>query len=241
MLNEFSRAALIFGNQNIEKLNHSSVIIFGLGGVGSYAAEALARTGVGNIDIVDNDTVSITNINRQLYALHSTIGKNKTDIAEERILDINPACTVNKYCTFFSEETAELFDFTKYDYIIDCIDTVSSKILLVMKAKEAGVPIISSMGAGNKIRPELLEVSDIFKTKVCPLARIMRRELKQRGIKKLKVVYSTETPVTPQIQADSEMKGNSFAPGSCCFVPPAAGLLIAREAVCDITGAFSSM
>ncbi len=226
----------MFVSEKIKKLNDSSVVVFGLGGVGSYAVEALARTGIGAIDIVDSDTVSLTNINRQLYALHSTIGKNKTDVAEERIHDINPECKVTRFCTFFSEETAELFDFTKYDYIVDCIDTVSAKLLLISKAKEAGIPVISSMGAGNKIRPELLQVSDISKTKICPLARVMRRELSKRGIKKVKAVWSTETPVVPKSEPDSELKGNYTAPGSTCFVPPAAGLLIAREVVCDLTG-----
>ena len=197
MLNQFSRTELLIGSDAVQKLKNSRVAIFGVGGVGGYAVEALARSGIGTIDVVDDDKVCLTNINRQIIATHQTIGKYKVDAAEERIKQINPECVVNKHQIFYSPETAAEFDFSKYDYVVDAIDTVTGKIALVMQARECGTPIISSMGAGNKMDPTAFEVSDIFKTSVCPLARVMRYELKKRGVKKLKVVYSKEKPIMP--------------------------------------------
>ena len=239
MINQFSRTELLIGKAGLEKLKNSRVAVFGLGGVGGYTVEALVRSGIGEIDIIDNDTVSLTNLNRQIYALHSTIGSYKTDVAEERIKSINPDCKVNKYNTFFTPETSSEFDFTKYDYVVDAIDTVSGKIELTVKANEAGVPIISSMGAGNKLYPEKFEVTDIYKTSVCPLAKIMRQELKKRRIKKLKVVYSKEIPVKPDETAlkkvvEEEKTQKSFIPASCAFVPSVVGLIIAGEVIKEL-------
>ena len=237
----FLRTELTFGKENMKKLAASRVIVFGIGGVGSYVVEALVRSGLGAIDIVDKDTVAVSNINRQLYALNSTVGKNKVDVAEERIHDINPECKVTKYKTFFLPETAAEFDFSKYDYIVDCIDTVKGKIEIVMKANEAKKPVISCMGAGNKIDPTKFQVSDIYKTSVCPLARVMRNELKKRGIKKLKCLFSTE-PVTPP-KIPEELRGSEEfsnatkpVPGSNAFTPSVAGLIIAGEVIKDLTG-----
>ena len=229
MENQFSRTELLIGKEGINKLQTSRVAVFGVGGVGGYVVEALVRSGVGTIDIIDNDKVHITNLNRQIIAAHSTIGKFKVDVMEERIKDINPDCRVNKYKTFFTPETSSEFDFSNYDYVVDAIDTVSGKIELVMKCNETKTPIISSMGAGNKMHPEMFEISDIYKTSVCPLAKVMRQELKKRGIKKLKVVYSKEIPIKP----DSEEKNTSGkrVPGSNSFVPSAVGLIIAGEVV----------
>ena len=190
MTNEFSRSALLLGSDGMEKLKKAHVAVFGIGGVGSYAVEALARSGVGALDLIDDDVVSLTNLNRQLIALHSTLGLPKAEVAAARVRDINPDCAVRVFRTFYAPETAELFDFGEYDYVIDAIDTVTGKIGLVMQANAAGTPIISSMGAGNKLDPAAFETADIYETSVCPLARVMRRELKKRGIKKLKVVYS---------------------------------------------------
>ena len=242
MLNEFSRTELIFGKKAVEKLKKSRVAVFGIGGVGSFAAEALARSGVGSLDLIDSDRISLTNINRQIYALHSTIGRYKVDVARERITDINPACAVSTYSVFYAPDTEGLFDFSVYDYIVDAIDTVTGKIALAVNAQRTGVPIISSMGTGNKLDPTAFEVTDIYKTSVCPLARVMRRELKNRGVSKLKVVYSKEPPVTPDESYDevysenaSEGDGNRRAiPGSNAFVPSAAGLIIAGEVVKDL-------
>lgn len=192
MENQFERTELLLGSSAVEKLKNSRVAVFGAGGVGGYAIEALARSGVGTLDIIDNDTISLSNINRQIYALHSTVGEYKVDVAKKRIHDINPNASVNTYKTFFLPETADEFDFTQYDYIVDAIDTVTAKIELVMRASEANVPIICSMGTGNKLNPTLFEITDIYKTSVCPLAKVMRYELKKRGIKKLKVLYSKE-------------------------------------------------
>lgn len=236
MINEFSRSALLLGDDGIEKLKKARVAVFGVGGVGSYAVEALARSGVGALDLIDDDVVSLTNINRQLIALHSTIGRAKTEVAAERIADINPECRVKTYRTFFTPETAAEFDFSEYDYIIDAIDTVSGKIALAVQAQEAGVPIISAMGAGNKLDPTAFEVADIYKTSVCPLARVMRRELKKRGIRKLKAVYSREEAMTPK--GDTQEEGAAHkkrqTPGSVAFVPSVAGLIIAGEVIKDL-------
>ena len=233
MMNEFSRTSLLLGEEAMGKLKKAKIIIFGIGGVGSYTAEAVARSGIGNITLVDNDEVSLTNINRQIIALHSTVGKKKTEVMKERIADINPNAAVYSMAEFYSAETAEKFDLSKYDYIVDAIDTVSSKLLLIEKAKEAGVPVISCMGAGNKLDPTRFEVTDIFKTSVCPLAKVMRRELKARGIKKLKVVYSQEEPITPKGDTN-EVSSKRQIPGSIAFVPSVAGLIIAGEVIKDI-------
>ncbi len=190
MLNQFSRTQLLFGAEAMEKLYHARVAVFGIGGVGGYTAEALARSGIGTLDLIDDDKVCLTNINRQIFATRKTVGQYKVDVAEQRILDINPDAVVHTYKTFYSPDTAEQFDFTLYDYVVDAIDTVTGKLELVEQAENAGIPIISSMGAGNKLDPTAFEVADIYETSVCPLARVMRRELKKRGIPKCKVVYS---------------------------------------------------
>ena len=203
--------------------------MFGVGGVGGFVCEGLVRAGIGAIDIVDKDIVALSNINRQLIALHSTVGKNKVDVLEERLKDINKNLIIKKYKCFFLPETSETFDFREYDYVVDAIDTVTGKIELILKAKEAGVPIISAMGAGNKLEPAGFQVSDIYKTSVCPLARVMRRELKKRGVDKLKVVYSKEEPIKPQFE-----EGEEVVPGSISFVPPVVGLIIAGEVVKDL-------
>ena len=206
--------------------------------MGGYVAEALARSGVGALDLIDNDEVSLTNINRQIIALHSTVGRPKVDVMKERVLDINPECNVRIFQCFYLPETKNLFDFTEYNYVVDAVDTVTAKIQLIVQAKEAGVPIISSMGAGNKLNPASFEVADISQTSVCPLARVMRQECKKRGIKNVKVVYSKEKPVESKLTAEekksAEQKGNGLAPGSCAFVPSVAGLIIASEVVKDL-------
>lgn len=228
MINEqFSRTELIFGEDRLKKLFSCRVAVFGVGGVGGYVVEALARTGVGAIDIIDNDTVCLSNLNRQIIALHSTIGRYKVDVAKDRILDINPDCKVTSYKTFYLPETASLFDFKNYDYIVDCIDTVAGKVQLALQAREAGVPLISCMGAGNKINPTEFEVSDISKTSVCPLARAVRQGLKKHGIDHLKVVYSKEKVV--RNEADGKR-----VPGSNAFVPSVAGLILASEVIKDL-------
>lgn len=235
MVNEFSRSALLLGDDGMEKLNNARVAVFGIGGVGSYAAEALARSGIGALDLIDDDVVSITNINRQLIALRSTVGRAKVEVAAERIADINPECKVKTHRMFYTPETADSFDFTEYDYVIDAIDTVSGKIALAVQAQAAGTPIISAMGAGNKLDPTAFEVADIYKTSVCPLARVMRRELKKRGIKKLKTVYSREEAMTPQGEAEEEAAHKKRqTPGSVAFVPSVVGLIIASEVIKDL-------
>lgn len=234
MPNQFSRTSLLIGSTAVNKLKNSRVAVFGIGGVGSYTVEALARSGVGTLDLIDNDTVSLTNINRQLIALHSTIGMYKVDAAEKRLYDINPDIKINTYKTFYTPETSADFDFSLYDYIVDAIDTVSGKIELVMQANQAGVPIISSMGAGNKLNAAAFEVADIYKTSVCPLAKVMRRELKKRGIKKLKVVYSKEEPRTPVEESDENKGMRRQIPASIAFVPSAVGLIIAGEVIKDL-------
>ena len=222
---EFSRTERLIGTENLEKLKNANIIIFGLGGVGSYIAEALARCGVGKMTIVDKDTVDITNINRQLYALHSTIGRNKADVAKERILDINPECDVTAIVKMYLPENSEEFNLSQYDYVIDAIDNVTAKINLAVKSQEMGIPMIASMGTGNKLDPTAFKITDIYKTDTCPLCRVMRRELKARGVKKLKVLYSTEIP-----KNDGER-----TPASISFVPSTAGLIIAGEVIRDLT------
>ena len=239
MENQFIRTQMLVGKQGIEKLKNSTVAVFGVGGVGGYTVEALARSGVGTIVIIDNDTVSLSNINRQIIATHDTLGMLKTDAAEMRIKSINPDCTVIKHNCFFLPENADSFDFSKYDYVVDAIDTVSGKIELVMKAISEGTPIISSMGAGNKLDPTQFEVADISKTSVCPLARVMRRELKKRGVNHLKVVYSKEQAITPfevdEIKDEKDFTRRRALPGSVAFVPSVAGLIIAGEVIKDLT------
>lgn len=240
MTDKFARTELIFGKEAMEKLKNSRVAVFGIGGVGGYTVEALVRSGIDTIDIIDNDKVCPTNINRQIYATTKTIGQYKVDVAEERIHDINPDCTVNKYKTFYLPETSSQFDFTKYDYVVDAIDTVTGKIELVVNANKTNTPIISSMGAGNKIDPTGFEVTDIYKTSICPLAKVMRRELKKRNIPKLKVVYSKEVPRKPLVDKVQMEKEDSFnqkrqTPGSNAFVPSVVGLIIAGEIIKDIT------
>ena len=247
MLNQFSRTQLLIGKEAMDRLSKTRVAIFGIGGVGGYTAEALARSGVGELDLIDDDKVCLTNINRQIFATRKTVGKYKVDVAEERLKDINPDIIINKHRTFYTPETSEKFDFSKYDYVVDAIDTVTGKIALIENAKKAGTPIISSMGAGNKVDPTAFEVADIYKTSVCPLARVMRYELKRRGIKKLKVVYSKEKPIPPIADEDpngengclskaDKVPGKRQVPGSTAFVPSVAGLIIAGEVIKDIIG-----
>ena len=224
MGNEFSRTELLLGAQAMEKLKSSRVAVFGVGGVGGYVVEALARSGVGELDLIDNDTVSVTNINRQIIALHSTLGRPKVDVAAERAMDINPAITVRRHNCFFLPETAGQFDFSRYDYVIDAIDTVAGKIEIILRAQEAGVPVISCMGAGNKLDPTRFRVADIYQTKVCPLARAMRAMLKKKGVEALKVVYSEEEAVHT----------GTRMPGSVSFVPSVAGLILAGEVIKDL-------
>lgn len=230
-MEELSRTAMLLGTEAVERLKNKRVIVFGVGGVGGYTCEALARTGVGQIDIVDNDTVSLSNINRQIIALHSTVGRPKVEVMKERIFDINPQIKVNAIDTFFTPETSADFDFSQYDYVVDAIDTVKGKIELCVLSNESGTPIISSMGAGNKLDPCGFKVSDIYKTAVCPLARVMRTELKKRGIKKLKVVYSEELPV----QTDNDGTPGKRVPASVAFIPSVVGLIIASEVIKDLT------
>ncbi len=234
MINQFSRTELLLGSKGIQKLKNSRVAVFGIGGVGGHTAEALVRSGIGAIDLIDNDTVSLTNINRQIYATHKTVGRDKVDVAKERILEINPDIKINTFKTFYMPETAAQFDFTKYDYIVDAIDTVTGKIELIMRANAANTPIISSMGAGNKLDAAAFEVADIYQTSVCPLARVMRTELKKRSIKKLKVVYSKEKPITPIGETEEDAGTRRQLPGSVAFVPSVAGLIIAGEVIKDL-------
>ena len=233
-VNQFSRTELLLGADAVERLKGCRVAVFGVGGVGGFAVEALARSGVGALDLIDNDTVALSNLNRQIIALHSTIGKFKVDVAAERVRDINPACEVKAHRVFFLPETEGQFDFSQYDYVIDAIDTVKGKLALVENAKAAGVPIICSMGAGNKLDPTAFEVADIYKTSVCPLARVMRYECRKRGIKKLKVVYSKEPPVALKQESEEETVRRS-TPGSTAFVPSVAGLILAGEVIKDLT------
>lgn len=234
-MNEFSRTQLLLGEKAMNRLASSRIAIFGIGGVGGYVVEALARSGVGALDLVDNDTVSLTNLNRQIIALHSTLGQFKVDVARDRILDISPSCRVQTYRTFFLPETASLFDFAQYDYVVDAVDTVKAKLELVLSAKEAGVPIISCMGAGNKLNPSAFRIDDIYSTSVCPLARVMRSECRKHGIDHLKVLYSTEPPITPFVSGDEQPPdGKRSIPGSTAFVPSVAGLMIAADVISDL-------
>ena len=230
MLEQFSRTGLLLGEEQMDRLARARVAVFGIGGVGGYTVEALARSGVGTLDLIDNDTVSLTNLNRQIIALHSTIGQYKVDVAAARVHDICPETVVHAHRCFYLPETAEEFDFTQYDCVVDAIDTVTGKLELVMRAKEAGVPIICSMGAGNKLDPSAFRAADIYETKVCPLARVMRTECRKRGIKQLRVVYSEEPPITPTESAET-VPGKRSVPGSTAFVPSVAGLIIAGEVI----------
>lgn len=234
MPDAFSRERMLLGEEAVERLQKSHVIVFGLGGVGSFAVEALARAGIGELTLVDHDTVSLTNLNRQLYALHSTMGRWKAEVACERVRDINPGCRVHVIPEFYLPEHAERFWGARYDYIVDAIDTVSAKIDLACRAQEMEIPIIASMGTGNKLDPSRFEVADIYDTQVCPLCRVMRRELKKRDVKKLKVVYSREEPRKPA--PCGEETGKRAVPGSISFVPPAAGLLLAGEVIRALSG-----
>ena len=229
MENQFAREELILGKSAVEKLQNSRVAVFGVGGVGGYTIEALARAGVGALDLIDADVVTLSNLNRQIIATYKTLGKAKVDVAAERIADINPKCKINTRKIFFLPENSADFDFSQYDYVVDAIDTVSGKIGLVLAAKEANVPIICAMGAGNKLNPTAFEVADIYSTSVCPLAHVMRKELRKKGIKHLKVVYSKEPPIK---STDSSACGR--VPGSVSFVPPVAGLIMAGEVIKDL-------
>ena len=236
MADQFIRTEMLFGAAALEKLKGARVIVFGLGGVGGYAVEALARSGVGALDVVDNDTISLSNLNRQILATHQTIGMAKTEAAANRIAAINPKCAVRTYNTFFLPENVSAFDFGQYDYVVDAVDTVSAKIGLVLAAQNAGVPIISAMGTGNKLNPAAFKVTDVYKTAVCPLAHIMRKELRKRGVKHLKVVYSDEIPQKPanNPEVKAENPNRRTTPGSTAFVPPVAGLIIAAEVIKDL-------
>lgn len=231
MNERFSRTELLFGSKAMEKLKNAHVCVFGVGGVGGFVCEALARSGVGALSLVDNDTVSITNINRQIFATASTVGMMKTAAAKKRLIDINPDIKITEYNIFYLPETESEIDLTKFDYVVDAIDTITAKIHLAQRCEELNVPLISSMGTGNKLDPKQFEVTDIYKTSVCPLARVMRTELKKRGVKKLKVVYSKEQPQN----AVADTANGRHAPGSCAFVPSVAGLVIASEVVKGLT------
>lgn len=232
MLHPFSRFELLIGEESLTKLKNARVAIFGVGGVGGYVCEALVRSGIGSFDLIDNDTVSLTNLNRQILALHSNIGKDKVEVMKERMLDINPEADIRIWNSFFLPENADEFPFSEYDYVVDAVDTVTAKIELILQAQAHGVPVISSMGTGNKLNPSMLQVADIYDTKVCPLAKVMRHELRKRGVPALKVVYSEEIPITPA--PSGEQTAKRAVPGSTAFVPPSAGLLIASEVVKDL-------
>lgn len=233
-MNQFARTELLLGSERMERLAASHVAVFGIGGVGGYVAEALARSGIGELTLVDPDQVSETNLNRQIIALHSTLGRNKAEVMAERIRDIHPGCRVHPLPVFFLPDTAGKFDFKTYDYVVDAIDTVTGKLALISAAKENGIPVISCMGAGNKLDPSAFRVTDISKTRVCPLAKVMRRELKKRGIKGVKVVYSEENPVLRETGGDPEHPGRRSIPGSIAFVPGAAGLVLAGAVLEDL-------
>lgn len=237
MLNQFSRTELLLGKEAMEHLKEARIAVFGIGGVGGYVVEALVRSGVGAFDLIDDDKVCLTNLNRQIIATRKTVGQYKTDVMKERILDINPDAQVETHRCFFLPENKEQFDFASYTYVVDAIDTVTAKISLVEECEKAGVPLISSMGAGNKLNPFLFEVADIYQTSVCPLARVMRRELKKRGIPKLKVLYSREKSVCPieNGEVSGECPQRRSVPGSTAYVPSVAGLLIASEIIKDLT------
>ncbi len=236
MEERFSRTAMLLGEDAIERLKGAHVAVFGVGGVGGYALEGLARCGVGRFTLVDNDRVSVSNINRQIIATQETVGQSKVEVAKSRVLSINPTADVRVLDMFFLPENADEIDFTEFDYVVDAIDTVSGKIELVLRCAAAGVPLISSMGTGNKLDPTMLEVTDIYKTSVCPLARVMRTELKKRGVKKLKVVYSKEEPIKSAVPTEEAPKGRRSVPGSVSFVPSVAGLIIAGEVARHLAG-----
>ncbi len=249
MLTQFSRTELLLGKEAMERLSNARVAVFGIGGVGGYVCEALVRSGIGTFDLIDDDKVCLTNLNRQIIATRKTVGKYKTEVMKERILDINPKAVVNIHNCFFLPENADEFPFEKYDYVVDAVDTVTAKIAIIMKAKEKNVPVISSMGAGNKLDASMFRVTDIYKTKVCPLAKVMRRELKKRGVKKLKVVYSEELPTRPLEDMSISCRNHCICPpgaqhkcterrdipGSVAFVPSVAGLIIAGEVIKDLS------
>lgn len=249
MLNQFSRTQLIYGKPSMEKLHNSRVAVFGIGGVGGYVVEALARSGVKEFDLIDDDKVCLTNVNRQIYATFPTVGKYKVDVAEERIKSIYPEAIVHKHQCFYLPENSDQFDFSQYDYVVDAVDTVTAKIDIILKAKELNIPVISAMGAGNKIDPTQLQVADIYQTKMDPLARVMRYEMRKRNIKKLKVVYSTEKPIRPLEDMSISCRTHCICPpgtvrkctdrrdipGSTSFVPPVMGMIIASEVINDLT------
>ena len=248
MLNQFSRTQLVFGEEAMQRLAGARIAVFGIGGVGGYTVEALARSGIGQLDLIDDDKVCITNVNRQLLATLKTVGQYKVDVAKERVADINPKCRVNTFKTFYMPDTEGEFDFSQYDYIVDAIDTVKGKLALVENAQKAGTPIISSMGAGNKVDAAAFEVADIYETSVCPLARVMRYECRRRGIKKLKVVYSKKKPIRPMEDMSISCRRHCVCPpgtrkctvrrdipGSTAFVPSVAGLIIAGEVIKELT------
>lgn len=236
MKEEFSRTALLLGQEGVERLQRAHVAVFGVGGVGGFATEALARAGVGQLSLFDSDCVSLSNINRQIIALHSTVGQPKVKAMCQRIVDINPDAMVHAYETFYLPENADQFPLDRYDYIVDAVDTVSAKLELAQRAQAAGVPIISSMGAGNKLDPTQFEVADIYDTSMCPLARVMRRELKKRGVRKLKVVYSREEAIKPRETEEEPAPGRRAVPGSLSFVPSVAGLIVAGQVIRNLTG-----
>lgn len=252
MLNQFSRTQLLLGEEAMERLAKSRVAVFGIGGVGGYLVEALARSGVGAFDLIDDDKVCLTNLNRQIIATRKTVAKDKVEVMKERILEINPKAQVMVHKCFYLPETADRFNFAEYSYVVDAVDTVTAKIDLVLRSQEAGVPVISCMGAGNKLDPSRFQVADIYKTSMCPLAKVMRRELKKRGVKRLKVVYSTEQPRRPLEDMSISCRANCICPpgtehkctdrrdipGSVAFVPPVAGLMMAGEVIRDLTGAW---
>jgi tRNA A37 threonylcarbamoyladenosine dehydratase len=233
MENQFTRIELLIGKDGVDKLRSAHIAVFGIGGVGGYVVEALVRSGVGELDLIDNDKVALTNLNRQIIALHSTLGEYKVDVAEKRAKYINPGVNIKTYRTFYTPETSKEFDFTKYDYVVDAIDTVVGKLEIIERAKKAGIPVISSMGAGNKMHPELFEIADISKTSVCPLAKVIRQELKKRRIKGVKVVYSKEIPIKPA-QSKEIVEGKRQIAGSMAFVPSAVGLIIAGEVIREL-------
>lgn len=244
MAEQLSRTERLIGQENIEKLAAARVAVFGIGGVGGFTVEALARSGIGHIELVDHDTVALSNLNRQIIATHDTIGRDKVDVMKERILSINPDAEVTVHKCFFLPENKDEFDFTKYTYVVDAVDTVTAKLTIIEEAKKAGVPVISSMGTGNKLDPTKFEVADISKTSVCPLAKVMRRELKKRGISHVKVVYSKEEAISPSVEENASQCGEQngentigrkkIAPGSISYVPSVAGLIIAGEVIKDI-------
>ncbi len=234
MEERFSRTEMLIGGDAVKKLNAARVAVFGVGGVGSYAVEALARAGVGALDLIDSDSVSESNINRQLIALDSTVGKLKVEVAKARVTDINPSASVRTYAVFFLPETADMFDFSAYDYVVDAVDNVKAKLELARRCNGVGTPLISCMGMGNKLDPTRIEVADIYKTSVCPLARVMRTNLKKMGIKRLKTVYSKEEPVSPKQVGTGESATRKQIPASISFVPSVAGLIIAGEVVKDL-------